>query len=90
MFDALPAPSVYHMDMAIATLDDGGVGVLQNGRVFERYPVVPMDAVCAAKDGERRTGTLLLGRLDGPVVADHGEGAILQGDGIDVRIRHYE
>ena len=43
MFDALPAPSVYHMDMAIATLDDGGVGVLQDGRVFERYPVVPMD-----------------------------------------------
>ena len=74
------------MDMAVATLDDGGVGVLQDRRVLECYPVVPVDAVRAAEDGEGRTGALLLGWLDGPVVADHGVGSILQGHGIDAAV----
>ena len=86
MFDALAAPGVDHMDMAVATLDDGGVGVLQDGRVFERYPVVPMDAVGTTQDGEWRTGTLLLGGFDGPVVTYHGKGAVLQGDSIDAAV----
>ena len=86
MFDTLAAPGVDHMDMAVATLDDRGVGILQDGGVLEGDPMVPVDAVCAAEDGERGSGALLLCRLDGPVVADHGEGAILQGDGIDAAI----
>ena len=86
MFDTLAAPGVDHMDMTVATLDDRGVGILQNGGVLEGDPMVPVDAVGAAENGKRGTRPFLFVWLNGPVVADHGKGAILQGDGIDAAI----
>ena len=72
MFNPLTAPGIDGMEMAVAALDDGGVGVLGNWTVFQGDPVTPVDAVITAEDGQWRTGTFLLGRFDGPVVADKG------------------
>ena len=51
VLDALAPPSVDGVEMTVATLDDGGVGILQDGTVLEGDPVFPMYAVVAAQDG---------------------------------------
>ena len=43
----LPAPSVDTVERAVATFDDGGIGVLADGTVFQRQQGVPMLPILA-------------------------------------------
>ena len=77
MFYALSAPGIDGMEVAVAGLDDAGIGVLRDGAVLKRHPMVPVQTVIRAKDAQGRACTFLLVGLYGPVVTDEG---ILEGE----------
>ena len=43
----LPAPGVDTVERAVATFDDGGIGVLADGTVFQRQQGAPMLPILA-------------------------------------------
>ena len=55
----LPAPGVDTVERAVATFDDGGIGVLADGTVFQHQYGLPMDAVVAYGNLQRGAWTLL-------------------------------
>ena len=86
MLDALSSPCIDHMDVPISALDDGGIGVLQDGTVLERYPVAPVLSVVAAEDGQRCACPFFLVGLYRPVVADECIGAVGECHCIDATV----
>src|SRR4051812_46602001 len=53
VFDALPLPSVSHMDEVVTGLDDGGIRKLA-GDVLQSKSCVPVLAIFRSGDGQRR------------------------------------
>ena len=49
--NTLAAPGIDAVERAVATLNDGRIGVLQDGGIFKSYPVVPVDAISTAQNG---------------------------------------
>jgi len=72
VLDALAAPGVDGVQMSVAGLDDTGIGVLRDRRVFQCHPVLPVKSVVGTKDTKGRSRPFLFVGLYGPVVADEG------------------
>ena len=90
MFHTQASPSVYGMQMTVARLYDGWVGILVDRAVLERHPVFPMQSVVAEHDRQRSSRPFLFVRLNGPIVANECIAPVFQVDGIQsaVVVRH--
>ena len=74
------------MERPVTPLDDGGIGILANGAVFERKQMLPMPTVIAhgdAQGGARTLGGAGKGR---EIIIDEYMTAITKGDGICARL----